>query len=173
MRVPRNATNSQGAPNCVIDIGANDGVWTSNSYMPIRSFGYHGLLFEMDFHQCAKLYMEWSTVSVFCVGLGNRPGFHKFRQLPIGLENTFDESKSDQYDAAALTRHTDRVRGSNARARGNVQMAGGERAPAGTMCQTILSQAPCRCSSEPIRSPVRDGRAILRSPTRGSFPSWA
>ena len=106
MRVPRNATNSQGAPNCVIDIGANDGVWTSNSYMPIRSFGYHGLLFEMDFHQCAKLYMEWSTVSVFCVGLGNRPGFHKFRQLPLGLENTFDESKSDQYDAAALTRHT-------------------------------------------------------------------
>jgi len=109
MAVPRNATDSRGAPNCVIDIGANDGVWTSNSYLPIRSFGYQGLLFEMDFYQCAKLaelYMGWPNAKVYCVGLGRSPGFQEFRRFPLGLENTFNEFKSDQYDAAPLTRQT-------------------------------------------------------------------
>lgn len=107
MGVPRNATDSGGAPNCVVDIGANDGVWTSNSYLPIRSFGYHGLLFEMDFYQCAKLaelYMGWPKSKVYCVGLGSSPGFKEFRRFPLGLENTFNDFKSDQYDAAPLTR---------------------------------------------------------------------
>lgn len=109
MHIPRNATDSRGAPNCVVDIGANDGVWTSNSYLPIRSFGYHGLLFEMDYHQCTKLaelYLGWPTVTVYCVGLGDASGFQQFRRFPLGLENTLNDLKSDQYDARPLAKQT-------------------------------------------------------------------
>ena len=64
------------------------------------------------FYQCAKLaelYMEWPIVRVYCVGLGNRPGFHKFHRFPLGLESTFNDFKSNQYDAAPLTTQTAHV----------------------------------------------------------------
>ena len=61
----------------------------------------------------------------------------------------------------------------HAHTRSNVRAADDERVGAGAMCQTFLSPAPSRRSSEPTRSAVREGRAISAQLHTGSSSSSA
>lgn len=103
IRIPASTPSEKG---CVFDIGAHNGVWTSNSYYPIRSMGYEGFLFEMDIELCASLYSLYGTydnVHIFCLALNNQRGVLNFRKFPTGLENTLSFFTNNQYAFIAYT----------------------------------------------------------------------
>ena len=91
-----------GNKNCIFDVGANDGVWTSNSYYPIQSLKYKGFLYEMDVDQCQNLFSLYDNtdfdVDIFCMGLSDHTGVESYRKFPLDLENTFQDTKHNQYD---------------------------------------------------------------------------
>jgi hypothetical protein len=92
---------------CVIDIGANDGIFVSNSYFPLQFKQFQGFLYEMDIEQCGKLWNLYSSndkVQIFCIGLSDFLGFHEYKRFPLGLENTFSKEKADQYDSDIVPR---------------------------------------------------------------------
>jgi FkbM family methyltransferase len=60
-----------------VDIGANDGVWLSNTYVLEKSFGWTGLLVEADERFFASL-RENRSAALAPVCLDSKPGFIEF-----------------------------------------------------------------------------------------------
>ena len=97
---------SLSAGGCVWDVGANDGVWNSNSYYLIHQLGFRAWLFEPDassFTKLRNLYGQvespWrSTVQLFNIALAGSRGVVKMKFFPMGLENTLTNS-TRQFDS--------------------------------------------------------------------------
>lgn len=89
---------------CVWDVGANDGVWHSNSHYLINYRNAHAWLFEPDASTFLKLRQLYSgthssTVEMFNVALSSFTGLQRLRVFPIGFENTIVKGKSNQFDS--------------------------------------------------------------------------
>ena len=95
----------EGIKGCVWDVGANDGVWHSNSHYLINERGYNAWLFEPDaetFLTLRSMYASASnnptTVNLFNIGMSDETSLAKLRTFPMGHENTIIKSKNNQYD---------------------------------------------------------------------------
>lgn len=102
---------------CIWDIGANDGVWESNSFYLLQRRRYYGFLYEPDanrFLMLRDLYGELDSdgnkkfprVQLFNVGLSNKNEVSSINILPMGHENTLERyGKRKQYDRANYQYH--------------------------------------------------------------------
>ena len=92
---------------CVWDVGANDGVWHSNSHYLIHELGFQAWLFEPDAATFTKLRNQYgrkgtrfgSKVRLFNMGVGLRRDIVKMKFFPMGFENTIVEYNRNQYDS--------------------------------------------------------------------------
>eukprot|EP01129_Flabellula_baltica_P015692 TRINITY_DN8084_c0_g1_i1.p1 TRINITY_DN8084_c0_g1~~TRINITY_DN8084_c0_g1_i1.p1 ORF type:complete len:259 (+),score=38.05 TRINITY_DN8084_c0_g1_i1:53-778(+) len=85
---------------CVFDVGANDGVWASNSYYLVHHMGYKAFLFEPDYEMLSLLYRMYAhndKVEIYNFGLSHTDHYKKMKKFPTSLENTV-EGKTGQYD---------------------------------------------------------------------------
>jgi FkbM family methyltransferase len=97
---PLDVSDDASRPHCIVDVGAHDGVFQSNSFFAIRSRGWRGFLFELDPVLCARaaaVHEDWPSVRVVCAGLSNRTEITTFRQITVGLQNSLETSRR-QYD---------------------------------------------------------------------------
>lgn len=94
------------AGGCVWDIGANDGVWNSNSFYLINYLNYTATLFEPDaevFLSLRKRYAAASSafrgrVELFNCGLVEATKLMEYRVFPASLESTLVKDKKRQFD---------------------------------------------------------------------------
>ncbi|CAE8605700.1 unnamed protein product [Polarella glacialis] len=101
-----NLTLPKGRGGCVWDVGANNGVWHSNSYYLINQRGFHAWLFEPDaslFMKLRDMYARVGSaladkVELFNMALAASAGLENYRVFPMGFENTIVQSKLNQYD---------------------------------------------------------------------------
>jgi len=103
---------SRGTParwgGCVWDIGANDGVWNSNSYYLINYLNYTAVLFEPEAEVFLALRQRYagasslyrSRVTLFNCGLVETAKLMEYRVFPASLESTLVKEKKRQYDSA-------------------------------------------------------------------------
>eukprot|EP00003_Mantamonas_plastica_P011954 TRINITY_DN2193_c1_g1_i1.p1 TRINITY_DN2193_c1_g1~~TRINITY_DN2193_c1_g1_i1.p1 ORF type:complete len:293 (-),score=59.84 TRINITY_DN2193_c1_g1_i1:15-893(-) len=88
---------------CIVDIGANDCVWHSQSAHLIRRWNYTGILFEPDpvyGQKCADLHKDdGDRVIIVPNGLSDHEGVEVMRKFSMGFENSFNPDKKHQYDA--------------------------------------------------------------------------
>ena len=93
---------------CVFDVGANDGVWNSNSFFLLNSKGYRGFLFEPDpeaFLALCSLYRGNRRVQLYNFALSDRSGVVPYRRFPLAHENTIERYKDNQYDTEKGSHH--------------------------------------------------------------------
>ena len=98
---------------CIWDVGANDGIFHSNSYYPIRSQDFTAFLFEPDPEPFLKLRDRYgrvggpysSKVELFNFGISGKPGVETLRGFPMSFENTVLEhdEKTDSFDKQKFT----------------------------------------------------------------------
>lgn len=89
---------------CIWDVGANNGVWFSNSHYLIHEREFKGYLYEPDagnFLKLRDIYQHDEKTSLFNFGLGTSNQILPLRVFPLGLENTIVSSKRNQFDGLA------------------------------------------------------------------------
>jgi len=95
----------EGNGGCVWDVGANNGVWNSNSYYLINKLGFKGFLYEVDAGTFVKLRGLYGgagrsdRVKLYNYGLGGKETTSVFKVFPMGFENTVIENKNSQFDS--------------------------------------------------------------------------
>lgn len=84
------------------DVGANNGVWNSNSRYLIQSRGFTAFLYEPDptsFMSLLDLYGKGSPqVHLHNMAVSDFAGTAQFRKFPTGLENTITNHNHNQFD---------------------------------------------------------------------------
>ena len=78
---------------CVWDVGANNGVWHSNSHFLIHAMDFYAWLFEPDaapFLQLRKNYAGHPRVKLHNFALAEKTGIQTLRLFPMGFENTIE-----------------------------------------------------------------------------------
>lgn len=100
--LPSNVTLPDASGGCVWDVGANNGIWNSNSFYLIHAKKYHAWLFEPDAATFLKLrnnYANHPRVKLHNFGLSSMSEIITLRLFPMGFENTIQKSKSNQADS--------------------------------------------------------------------------
>ena len=91
-----------GKGGCVWDVGANNGVYNSNSHYLIHEKKFKGFLYEPDagnFVKLRELYRQDERTELFNFGLGASDEILRLRVFSsLGLENTVVSTKSGQFD---------------------------------------------------------------------------
>ena len=89
---------------CVWDVGAHNGVFSSNSYYLIHSKGWYGRLFEPEAKSFLKLLTLYHhdninhKVELYNYALGDSSGQVKLRTFPTGTESTTNSLQNGQFD---------------------------------------------------------------------------
>ena len=86
---------------CIWDVGANNGVFNSNSHYLIHERAFKGFLYEPDAGNFVKLrtiYQQDKVTELFNFGLGTSNDILRLKVFPLGFENTIVSGKSNQYD---------------------------------------------------------------------------
>ncbi len=88
---------------CLWDIGAHDGVYTSNSFFLIHHRQFRAWLFEpspQNFLHLLDRYKNRPNVQLFHMAIGPDSRLAKIRTYPGGTEDTIVGTKHDQFDGA-------------------------------------------------------------------------
>eukprot|EP00546_Thalassionema_frauenfeldii_P021930 CAMPEP_0178896046 /NCGR_PEP_ID=MMETSP0786-20121207/933_1 /TAXON_ID=186022 /ORGANISM="Thalassionema frauenfeldii, Strain CCMP 1798" /LENGTH=193 /DNA_ID=CAMNT_0020566361 /DNA_START=290 /DNA_END=868 /DNA_ORIENTATION=- len=99
--LPSSVTFPERPGGCVWDVGANNGIWNSNSFYLIHAKNYHAWLFEPDastFLQLRENYANHPRVKLHNFGLSSKGEITTLRLFPMGFENTIQGNKSNQAD---------------------------------------------------------------------------
>ena len=99
--LPSGVTFPKGQGGCVWDVGANNGIFNSNSFYLIHTKTYHAWLFEPDaatFLQLRENYASHPRVKLHNFALSSKTEIDTLRLFPMGFENTIRQKKANQAD---------------------------------------------------------------------------